>query len=537
MKKKLSLFVLGILCISLVIMGCQKSENSEEQIEEKLENKVPVVGGELVLPVIRFHTLNPVVNDNQNVYYLNQIVYEGLLKLDSNFKVQPALATKWNIVEDGSEIQFELRKEVTWHDGNPFTAEDVKFTIDALKLSSNNKNKTIYSTFVQNIKEVRILSPQIVSIKLDSPTTTFIEAFTFPIIPKHQFKNIQEVYSKINTPPVGTGPYKVNAYDKYSSIKLIPYEDYWKKGTYISQITAKIVPDNEAALTSVEANEIDVAQAQNYDWEKFASDKSIRIYEYISQEYEFLSFNLNNEILKDNNIRKAIAFGIDRHKITDEVYLGHSTVTDVPIHPDSYLYNEEVQEIGYDVEKAQELLTTSNWINRDMDDVLENEEGLELRIRLLVNENNPERLRTAEIITNQLKLLGIDVLIQSFNWGEYEKRLAEKNYDISLAGWQFGAIPDLRFAFHSNFVTSTNLSGYSDPEMDLLLDEVAGIISSEVKIQKYNRIQKKIVEEIPYLSLFFKNSSLIIKNEIKGNISPNYYNIYNNMTDWYILEE
>ena len=538
MKKKFFHFLIWVLCIVFFISGCSKgNENIQQEEEEVPELKTPVAGGEIFLPVIQFATFNPIVNDNQSVYYLHQLIYEGLLKLDEHYELQPALAKSWSVSSDGSEWKFVLRDEVSWHDGKPFTAEDVKFTIDAIRISNETKNISIYSSFAQYIKDVKVSSPNEILIRFDTPLQNPVEIFTFPIIPKHQFNNVESVYQSLNIVPVGTGPYKIESYNKYNRIQLVRYDNYWSKKPLLSGIIAKMVPDKGAALTSVEANEIDVSQANDYDWEKFSSDKTINIYEYVTQEYEFVGFNFNNHLLNDINIRKAVSFGVDRHKITDEVYLGHATVTDAPIHPDSYMYDEEAQEIGYDITKAKDILGKSNWLNRDADEWLENEEGEELRFHLLVNDNNTQRIKTAEIIAEQLKSIGIEVVIQKANWEEYEKRLAEKSYDLVIGGWKFSLIPDLRFALHSNYLTSSNFIGYSNPEMDRLLEEAAAAKIQDQRIEIYKLIQKEFVKDLPYLSLFYKNSALIVKNHIKGNISPNYYNIYNDISNWYVQEE
>ncbi len=538
MKKKVFLFLLCLFCISTIIIGCQKNIDQPEGTEEDdIKIKQPAVGGELVLPIIKFNTINPIVNDNESVYFIDQLIYDSLLKLDTSFKPIPALAENWELLNEGTELEFNLRDNIVWHDGMAFTAEDVKFTIDTLKMSDGSKYKTIYSELVKGIDKVKVLGPLKVSIELKDSSSNFLEKFTFPIIPKHVFKNSEEVYKTINTPIVGTGSFKVNSYDKYGQLDLISNTDYWGENPYIEKIAVKIVPDNPAALTSVEANEIDAAQAQDYDWEKFAGDKSLSIYEYITQEYEFVGFNFENDFLKDINIRKAIAFGVDRHKIAGEVYLGHATVIDTPIHPDSYLFNQEAQKIGYDKDKAKEILNKSNWENRDADEVLENEAGEELRFSLLINNSNSERLKTAEIIASQLRAIGIDILINAVDWEEYEKRVFEKDYDILIGGWHMPIVPNLEFFLRSSFVDSTNISGYSDPIMDTILDQASKSFPLEMKVEQYIDIQNKFVQDLPYFSLFYKNSALIVKKKVKGDITPNYYNLFDSIYKWYLLEE
>ena len=238
--------------------------------------------------------------------------------------------------------------------------------------------------------------------------------------------------------------------------------------------------------------------------------------------------------MADINIRKAISYGIDRHKITEEVYLGHATVTDVPVHPNSYMYNEDVQVIGYDLFKAREALQKTSLLKSDTGEF---DEEKKITLQLLVNEDNPQRVRTAEIVSNQLADIGIQVEIMKTEWEEYERRLAEKRYDLVIGGWKFSIVPDLRFALHSNYLNSTNFIGYSNPEMDRLLDEAAITKTKNERTQKFKLIQEKFVNDLPYLSLFYKNGAVIVKNRIKGDVLPNYFNIYNNIEKWHVLEK
>lgn len=494
----------------------------------------PQSGGELTIPIIQFDTLNPILNENKSVYYFDQLIYEGLIGLDENLEVHPALAKNWTSMESGKVWVFELREGVTWHDGKSFSGEDVKFTIDAIKTNIGKQEASIYGPYVQHIKNVKIMDPLRISITFDSPLENPIEIFNFPIIPKHRFSSIKDVYKAKKITPIGTGPYKVESYDKFKNVQLITNENYWGKAPYITKIHGLMVPDKEAALTSLEANEVSVAEADNLDWEKYSENKSLKIYEYITQEYEFLGFNFNRKLTKDIRIRKAIAYSIDRHKIIKEIYLGHGTVADGPIYPGSTLYDEEEKSFGKDVVKAKELLLQSNWENRDADPWLEDEFGEELRFTLIVNKDNDKRVEVANRIASELEEIGVKVTIDLLSWEGYEKRIFSNQFDLALGGWLLSNPWDLRFAFHSNYLGSTNFIGYSNPEMDNLLDE--GLVVKEYQVRKetYKQLQHVFVQDLPYFSLYFINNSLIVNNSVKGKITPTPLEIYSDIREWYI---
>ncbi|QZY56582.1 peptide ABC transporter substrate-binding protein [Crassaminicella profunda] len=530
----------NVLCFFFVILALSGCMNKNVEIKQNEDEPVPigkpVSGGELSIPVIQFDTLNPILNDNKSIYYLDQLIYEGLIRLDENLNAQPALAESWNVSADGLEWTFKLRDDVVWHDGKVFTSEDVKFTVDSIKMNTSGK-EPIYSEYVKHIKNIKILSQNTITVKFDTGINSGIELFTFPIIPKHQFESKTRVYDGVDIKPIGTGPYKVESYNKFKDIKLVVNDSYWGDKPYITSIIAKRVPDKEGALTSVEVGEVDVAPATNFDWEKYSGDKSLSIYEYVTKDYEFLGFNFRNKIIQDKNVRKALGYSIDRHAIINEVYLGHATVVDVPIYPDSYLYDEEEKKFGKDLLVAKKLLAESGWENRDDDKWLENELGQELRLNFLVNEDNPQRMRVSQMLSNQLEEIGVDIVINKMNWQEYERRIAKGQFDIVLGGWQLSNIPDLRFIFHSSRIGSTNFIGYNNSDMDKLLNEAAFIKNDQLKKEKYKEIQHLVVDDLPYFSLYFKNSSVIMKKYVKGNIIPKPNRIYNNIENWYVIDE
>ena len=237
-------------------------ENKSTQQDEE-----PSVGGELRLPIVRFSTLNPIVNDSKDVYYLNQLVYDGLVRLDGQHQAQPALAKSWEWSDSENQWIFDLRENVKWHDNRIFSAKDVEFTIRVLQSSIGKANESIYSERVKHITKVKVIDDHKIAIQLDGAANRSIEAFTFPIIPQHQFKTIQDVYQKEEMTPIGTGSYKIDSYNRNRRIQLIANAEYWGEKPYIPSIDFEIVPDEDAALTLLEANELNGAQANTLDWE------------------------------------------------------------------------------------------------------------------------------------------------------------------------------------------------------------------------------------------------------------------------------
>ncbi len=527
-----------MLLFCLTFFGCSKPIEEGGEQEQPIEKaKKPLSGGELVLPITHFDTLNPILNKNESVFYFNQLIYDGLVSLNGKLEAQPSLATGWTVTENGEGWSFQLRENVTWHDGQPFTAEDVKFTIDAIRMNSGSAEKSIFGGFVKNIRSVAFQGPHKITIETDSATSNQIENFQFPIIPKHKYRSPEDVFKQPKDILVGTGRFKVEEYIKPSYITLKANERYWDKSGFVPTIIGKIVPDSETALSTVEANEASLGKATDFDWEKYGEDKSLKTYAYIDWNYEFIGFNFNRVLPADKSIRTAIAYTIDRHQIVNDVYFGHATITDTPIHPDSWLNDESAQKYGKERERAKKILADANWKDENKDGIVENELNQNLSLTLLVNNDNLRRVEVAEIIAAQLKELGIGVVVEKVTWEQYQYRLYAGEYDMVLGGWKMSVNPNISFIFHSAYKGNSNFIGYSNSQLDQQLTEAALAKTSEIRKQKYRAVQNTILEEIPYYSLYFENNALVVKDYVKGEIDPKPYNIYNSIEQWYVLEE
>ncbi|AKL94924.1 ABC-type dipeptide transport system, periplasmic component [Clostridium aceticum] len=535
-KKYLAIFL--IITMAFLMMACD-TEEVEEQLEDEeeiIENYEPADGGTLKVSVTRFNTLNPIYNSKYSLFQLQHLIYEGLLTFDQNMNVNPLLAESWRIAEDGQSLEMTLRQNVTWHDGTPFTAEDVIFTINLIK--GNIRNATATSTFRQSLQlvsDVKEVREGIILINFSRPISNNLEMMTFPILPQHLFEGNN--ISKINAtdfPIIGTGPYQLKEYETMRSIKLMRNSNYWGQKPYIEEVQAVIVPDLEAQLAVFENGDIDLVQPTSIDWAKYTENRRMKVYEYVSHDYEFLGFNFRNPLLQDKNIRQAIAYGIDRHKLINNIYLGHGTVVDVPVYPLSGIYDEASLRYGYNSNQALELLNNSGYSYHGQDNIQSNENGNPLIFTLITNKENILREKTAFFIEDELEKLGIKINVEILEWEEYNERINRGNFDLMLGGWELSYLPDLSFAFHSSRVGGSNFISYRDEEMDQLIEASLRATAPVERQQAYSDLQQHIVEELPYASLFFRNGAIAVRDRIKGDFAPNNYNLFNGIEGWFI---
>lgn len=570
-------FIVFILTISLIGCGIdnQLEDNKGKQNEgDSIDNKEvyePVYGGEIVVPISYIKTFNPLLSSDKSLYYFNKLIYESLFDFDEKLNLRKILVEDYKVSQDGQTIDIKLKDNITWHDGHKFTASDVKFTIDVIKYGASDvlykdmlstAFKAAKPTDIQHILNVKIIDDLNLQIHFDRTYSNALESLTFPIIPKHQFveegvKINRKTYLKALSDdiiPIGTGPYKFNEYNKLKWVELVRNDDWWNGRPYISKIIGKVLPDNELAVISFETGQLDLTRSEGVDWEKYAQNNMVGIYEYVTQKYEFLGFNFKNELINSEKgvaLRKAIAYGINRDNIINKVYLGHATKVDVPIHPDSWLLSQKNNIYNYNVNKAKEILNEAGWKDSNNDGILEDENGNKLSFRLLTNSYNPLRLKTANMIIEDLRAIGIEVVPQydtsidnidsetaNRQWDDMINKIQKGDFDLVLLGWELSLLPDLSFAFHSTQIDEgSNFINYKNESMDELLVKAFRATTRAEKKSVYEEIQKLIVEDLPYVSLFFRNSAILIDNKVKGDIKPNFANIYNNIEKWFIPEE
>lgn len=561
MKYKYLVFILVISILSIGLIGCvpdlgSPSLNGEE---EKNLDYLIVDSGQVVLPLTPLSTLNPLITSNLSYHYFSKLIYEGLFKFNENLEPIPDIASTYTIKNDGKTVAVKIREDVFWHDGEKLTSKDVLYTINVLNSSDSSSpyyqmlsSTGIFTVSGNNIISATIIDDFNIEINFNDSYSNSLEFLTFPIIPSHGFtSNYESALQVENYIPIGTGPYKYVSYEKHKSVNLEANENYRNGKPSIAIVMGKILENEELFLTAYEAGQINITPATSNNWDKYKQNSRVRTIEYVTSNYEFLGFNFSNQIVsgdKGLKLRKAINYGIDRQDIIKKIYLGHATQADVPINPISWLVSEEANLYGYNIEKSREILASVGFNDTNSDGILEDELGNKLSLRLITNPSNQDRFKAAEMIREDLKDIGIELILdynQNFRenftqeelkleWEQINSKLLLGDFDIVLLGWQMSAIPDLSSFFNSNQSGLNNFINYANPAMDSLLTNANNSYLVEEKLLAYNELQNLIVEDLPYISLYYRNKALLIDSKIKGDLNPTFINPYNGLEKCFI---
>lgn len=348
MRKVLIFFILIGIMTGILIGITDHFEQNIETTEEKPKIEMAEYIDELTLPLIEIDTLNPLKTKKLHVSYVLQLIYEPLFSYDEENQITPVLAESFMKRDDLTWI-IRVRDDIEWHDENKFTAQDVKYTINNL---INPNVESVYKANVDNILNIEVIDENNLIINLKEQDPYLLSKLTFPILSKNYFveSDIDEFQAN---QMIGTGPYKcVAEYD--SSIVLTSNENWWRKENIkLKTINLKKYATYSEAIKAFKATEIDMILTNMYDWKEKFGFIGINSYKFENTEYEVLIPNIENKILSDSSVRKAILYGINRANIVSDVYDENAVISEIPIM--SYSKYAEVN-AEYNVETAKQIL-------------------------------------------------------------------------------------------------------------------------------------------------------------------------------------
>jgi peptide/nickel transport system substrate-binding protein len=494
-----------ILSLMLILTACAKdstvSKNSETN-PGSFNDEIRV--GLDVDP----ETMDPRLASNTSAKRVAEVVFDGLVRLNSNLEPEPALAESWEHPDDLTWI-FHLRKGVTFHDGTPLTANDVKFTYDTLLNEKfNSPSRGLYTP----IKSVEVIDKLTVKFNLSQPYTPLLSYLDLGIVPASSANN-----KNFANKPIGTGPYKVVSWSKNNYIKFEANENYWNGKPKTKKLTYFIIPDNTTRVAALEAGDVDFVHSplSPQDIERMKKDDRFVVKETNGLGFTYLNFNQKNEILSDKKVRQAIAHLINKQSISKDIYQGMDKKGTSPIIPSSWAYSDKVTDYPYDPKKAVQLLNEAGWKDSDGDGVLD-KNGKKLNIELSTHTEDPNRIQSVEYLQHEWSSVGIDVKVTTTEWPTFSERLMNNDFDIALVGWLNLVDPDRAMynQFHTNGVT--NYGKYSNPRVDELLEKGRTISDQNERAKIYQETAQIVNDDVAYSVLLYQGYYAIYNKKLQG---------------------
>ncbi|MBB3428970.1 peptide/nickel transport system substrate-binding protein [Rhizobium sp. BK312] len=441
-----------------------------------------------------------------NSVYVSPKVTEGLLTYDFDLNPQPLLAKQWSISDDGLRYTFRLREGVKWHDGKPFTADDVVFSIKTLKdVHPRGRN-----TFL-NLVEIETPDPLTAILVLSKPAPYLITALAAsesPIVPRHLYEGTKVAENPVNLAPVGTGPFKFKEWVRGSHIVYERNPNYWDQPRpYLDQLIVRFIPDAAARSIAIETGEIDLAPSTPVPLSDLDRLKGVASLAFETRGYQYsngvsrIEFNLERPVFKDVRVRRAFAHVIDRKVIRNTINYGYGEPIPGPINPNlAKWFVADLKTYPIDLAAAEKLLDEAGHPRGS--------DGVRLRLNLDYVPSGEPYSRGSEYIRQALAKIGVEVTVRAQDFATYTKRIyTDRDFDFAYEGMSNLFDPTVgvqRLYWSKNFkpgVPFSNGSAYSNPKVDALLEAAAIEVDPQKRVEQWREIQKILVEDLPALDI------------------------------------
>lgn len=468
---------------------------------------VPRYGGTLVFAIgADPETLNPALTTGVEALGVGCKTFNGLVWLNRAWEAQPELAESWQIGKDGLTYIFKLRRDVKWHDGQPLTSADVKYTFDEVLAKYHPRTRLAFA----NVDTVAAPDPYTVIVTFKRPYAPFLQQMTCqeaPVLPKHLFEGTDVLKNPHDTnAPVGTGPFKWGEWAKGDHLTMVRNDQYFRHGQpYLDRMVAKVIADPNARVLALRSGDIDYIQSYFLPKQAVAalagdSRVQTRTGTDLPGNY-LLFFNVGHKPLDNRTVRQALVVGLNRDQILKQAVFGIGTVGRSAIHHElAWAYNPAVdysKMYPYNPARGAGMLDAAG---------VRAQSGPRFRLHLVYDVAQPGFGTMAQIIRDDWQKIGVDVLLEPVEFQLMLDRVFQKrDYDVALEGYTTAGDPAIGIS--RAYVTTppgrafTNPSPYSNPQVDQLFADAVKTPSRAERQRFYYQAQTIIAQDLPVLNL------------------------------------
>ena len=447
------------------------------------------------------------------------LVFNGLLRYSPKLELEGDLAESWEVKDGGKTLIFKLRPGVKWHDGQPFTSADVKFTVESIlnpKVASPRKSNFDLLDKIETPDALTVIAHYK---KAFSPA---LQYWSIGIAPKHLLEGKDVNTDPFNRMPIGTGPYRMKLWKDKQYIELEANPDYWEGKVHIAKIRIRFIPESATQMLELKTGGIDgmTLQPEQYVHQSDgpAFEKIVRKYRFDGlAQYTYLGFNEAREPFGDKRVRQALSYAIDRQELITGVMEGLAKPCSGPYSPLMPAYNQAVKPFPYDMIKSAQLLDAAGW--KLGKDGLRSKDGKVFKFSLLTNKGNAPREKTVLILQQQFKKLGVQADVQIIEWSSFLSNYVDKkNFDAIVMGWQLSLDPDQYSIWHSSQTKDGefNFISYKNPQVDKLLERGREEFDPAKRLAIYRQFHALLAEDQPLAFLYAPDSISALSRKFQG---------------------
>ncbi len=456
-------------------------------------------------------------------------IYECLLRIDPydapRFRHLPALAETWELSEDKKVYTFHLRRDVKWHDGQPFTARDVVATMD--KIQDPTTKAVHVRAYTQELAGYEALDDYTVRFTWKRPYFLTLDVMAgISIQPAHVIGKLtgkeynEAATNPLNRAPLGTGPFKFESWEANQKIVLVRNEAYWGRKAHLERVVFRIVKDPTVALQLAEREELDTVDGVLPDqWVGMKSEK-LRVAYHRSKlydaSYSWIGWNQERPMFQDKRVRRALTMLTDRPGVSEKIMFGLPKPTTCHFYWQSMECDPELAPLPFGPAAAVKLLEEAGWVDRDGDGVRE-KDGRPFRFAFMLPAQSVTGERLATKMKQDFARAGLEMAIQKVEWSSFSKRLRTHEFDACTLSWVGDARGDPTQIWHSSSIKGgSNYVGFRNAEADRIIEEARVTFDEERRNAMYRRFGAILHDEQPYTILWVPAKLSLVHRRLRG---------------------
>jgi peptide/nickel transport system substrate-binding protein len=505
--------------------GCSGGEDTTVQappVAAETPPPPPARGDAIVFGTIGDgSTLIPMLASDSASHEYASNIFDGLLSYDKTLStLEPRLAESWDVEDGGQKITFHLRRDVKWTDGAPFTARDVQFGFNLIR---DPATLTAYAEDYKQVQAFELIDDHTFRVTYEKPFAPALSSWgSMVVLPRHllEGRNINE--DGFGQRPVGLGPHKFESWERNTRFTLRANAGYYRGAPWIERVVYRVIPDESTQFLELKSGGLDMMGLTPLQYTRQTSTpvfaRDFRKYRYVSNAYTYMGYNLDDPRFADVRVRRAFGHAVNKQEIVDAVLFGLGKTTEGPYRPGTAWPNEKLAPYDYDPAKARALLAEAGWTDTDGDGILD-KDGKPFAFRILTNQGNDQRLKTATIIQKRLRDIGVDVQVRVLEWSAFINDFIDKRrFEVIVLGWSLSLDPDQYDIWHSSKTgyKQFNFVGYRSAEVDELLEKGRRTFDEAERKRIYDRIQEVLYEDQPYTFLYVPVATPILAARFRG---------------------
>ena len=466
---------------------------------------------------------NPLFTTTMSEARLNELVFDSLFNDNAELATTPSLVESMEQNERGTELTLHLRQDIEWHDGQPFTAKDVVFTINAMK---DHRTLSTEAGRAEWIASVSSSSEYTVNLVFEEPEATPQDKLYFKILPAHRFDSTEvKRTDNFRASPIGTGPYELKRYNDDNSITLQKSEGY-RKDLEIPEIVMREVSDKnyQAKLLLYESLEA-LVRVLPRDLAVLQNNRKVELYPYQTNSWWYLGFNLERAPFDDVRVRQAISYMVDIEGLLAPI--GTGDIITGPFVKSSPYYNHKVSALAPNQGRVQTLLEEAGYT---YDGNRWSKKGVPLSIRIKAHKGIESSQEVVINLQSQLQAAGVEVEVDFLDKAHWKASVwKDRDFDTILSQWSFDRNEDIREQFHSE--GTRNFTTYSNEEVDALLTLSRTTRDPQEKKQALRKLHALVHDDTPMVFLWTLDSYSAMSTKVNNVVIHPFY-FFTWVSDW-----